>query len=553
MMASGTPLPKVTPEQESRYLLVVRGSGQQRIELKGATLTIGRRAGRDIVFPDAHVSREHARIEFGGGGYYVVDQQSTHGTFVNGERVERRLLKPGDRIEFGAPGECCVLFHCEQPAEEKSRARQFLTQVAARPTAGASELETLRMFLEAAHALNTSGVLTDVLVTLIDSALRLTRAERGFVFLCDRRGELELAQGRDNRGLVLTEAKGISRSVLREATSTASEFLVTGTEDEAKLAGRQSIVAHDLRTIVCIPLRRSQFRKGENQHLETHGSINGVLYLDSHLIAGKLSSVSHDLLRMLATEAASLVENAQLVKAEQDALAYERELAIASTIQQRLMVVNLPHVPFASIEARNISCKEVGGDFFDVIRLADSLALVLADVSGKGMSAALLASIIQGMVYPQLVQGIPLVKIAEIANRFIYEKVFGQKYATLVLAKLDPFGTLEYINCGHIRPVLVSGDTVTRPSNSNLPVGLVLPATFEGEVVKLHKGDELLVISDGIIEAEDAAGEFFGDERLEQAVAQGCSLEAVFGAVDRFRGCTPLNDDCSVLKLVYRG
>ncbi len=151
-------------------------------------------------------------------------------------------------MEFGVRGEACVIFDPDK--QQQSRSREFLSQVSmwkppsstGAPSA-AAELETLTLFLEAARKLNTSTVLEEVLLTLIDSTLQLTKAERGYVFLKEENGDLRLVAGRNNRGEVLMDDSTISRSILREAVSSASEFLVTDNEDFSKMAGRESVVA----------------------------------------------------------------------------------------------------------------------------------------------------------------------------------------------------------------------------------------------------------------------------------------------------------------------
>lgn len=553
-MAASAPIrhPGLEPE-----LLIVRGTSQERFPLSKPQITIGRRADRDIVLTEPHVSRDHANIILDGGDCYVVDSGSTHGTFVNGKRVQRCLLNPGDRIDVGGHCNTYILFGSSmtalaQPLAEISKpasAPQFLSQIAGlrSSSAEARELEMLRMVMEAARSLNTSGVLTEVLESLVEAALRLTRAERGFVFLCDDNGVLQLAAGRNDRGVALSEAKGISRSVLYEAGKMASEFLVTETQNDAAMAGRQSIIDHDLRTIVCIPLRKSQFRQTETG--ET--GVMGVLYLDSHSLTGKLSSVSTELLRTIAREAAALVENAYLAKAEQQALAYQKELQIASSIQQSLMEVKIPAVPFATVKARSIACKDVGGDFFDVISVPGSLTVIVADVSGKGVSAALLASVLQGAVYPLILQGVALDRIAEMLNFYVYNRVMGKKYATMIMARIQQDGSLEYINCGHIQPVLCSDGQVIRLQNSNLPIGLLVPAMFSIERVHLKHGDQIMLVSDGVVEAETESGEFYGDERLESELRSSCSVDDLFTSVTRFCAGAPLGDDCTALQLTF--
>jgi sigma-B regulation protein RsbU (phosphoserine phosphatase) len=530
-------------------LLIVVGGAQTHYVLAKPVVTIGRRPDRDVVIAEPHVSRNHAQIEQRGPDYFIVDLGSSHGTFVNGQPTEHRCLRGGDRIELGGHGGSYLVFKDSRPSSlsNSSDSREKLSKIMSRQTSSdrPGELQLLNLFIEGARALNNSSVLGEVLATLVEISLRLTKAERGFAFLCKDDGQLELKAGRTERGDMLTDASGISQSVLQEVIASASEFVMS--MGDAEMTGRESIIAHDLRSIVCIPLRKSKFRDSGCDELGTIG----VLYLDSRIEKGKLPDVSHELIRAIAREAAALVENAYLVKSEQEAMAYQKELAIASTIQQSLMEVKIPSLTFAEVEARNISCKEIGGDFYDVIHLPDCVAVIVADVSGKGISAALLASVMQGAIYPQLLQGLPLEQIAEGLNLYVYNKIVGQKYATLLMMKLYENGELEYINCGHVKPLLYSEGSIGGLDNENLPVGLISPATFAGGRAQLRDGDRVLLFTDGVVEAENQSGDFFGNEGLEAALASEFSLGKLFAALNAYRGQTPLADDCTALFLRY--
>src|SRR5271166_4524822 len=534
-------------------LVVVEGSDRRTLVLDHYPFTIGRRTDRDLVMADPRVSREHAHFVRESDGTYIVDQNSRHGTFVNGERVIRRKLARNDRVEFGVTGATYALFSPDR--SPSSAAQQFLSQFSTwKPASGAgSDLEMLNVFLEAARKLNTSGVLDDVLHTLLEAALRLTHAERGFVFLRQNDGELHLAAGRDKKGERIDDDSTISRSVLRDAARSASEFLVTDTDDSGKLVGRDSVIAHNLHSVICIPLRKTVIQNKVKEDTKPGESdVQGVLYLDAHFLSGKLSSVSHDILRSIANGAATLVENAAVVQAEEDAAKrYRQELTIAAEIQQRLMTVTVPDVPYAKVNAISYACKDIGGDFFDLVYTDNGLSLIVADVSGKGVSAAVVASILQGMLYSQLARDSSLPEMIAAVNRFLCEKVGGQKYATLVVARLLESGELELINCGHVPPLLVSGDSITKLEAGNLPVGLVPGVEFQAYSVQLKAGDRLLLVTDGVTEAEDASGEFFGNDRLERCCREG--FAAIEQAVTDFRGETPLTDDCTITEMIYRG
>jgi sigma-B regulation protein RsbU (phosphoserine phosphatase) len=533
-------------------LVFVQGSEQKNIVLNRTPFTVGRKVDKDLVIADPRVSRDHAQIMQEGLEFFLVDLGSKHGTFVNGERIQRQKLERGDRLEFGARDSAYVLFN---PANKSSNtAREFLSQISGIGIkAETSELQTLRLFLEAARKLNTAGVLDEILITMLDVTLELTGAERAYVFLKDEEGKLRLAAGRNSKKEPLLDDKTISHSILEESMRANAEFLLTDTSRSLDLAGRQSIVAYDLRTVVCIPLRKLQVhatREAQPQAANASQAL-GVLYVDSRFASRDISGVSQDILHAIATEAASLIENARLVQAEEEARRYQQELSIAASIQQRLMQVKIPEVPFARLRGRNLSCKEIGGDFFDALNTKDGLAVVLADVSGKGVSAALLASTLQGMIYSHLSAGMPLLNVVTAVNRFFTDKLVGEKYATVLLARLRRDGELEYVNCGHVPPLLVCNGEVMRPPHGNVPVGLLPDATFESATCQMNFGDRFILVTDGVTEAENAMGDFFEDSRLEAAASKSPTLEGIFGAVTEFCAGNPLNDDCTVVELSY--
>src|ERR1700758_721051 len=266
-------------------LVFVQGSEQRNLFMDHTPFTVGRKVDKDLVIADPRVSRDHAQILQEGMDFFLVDLGSKHGTFVNGMRIQRQKLERGDRLEFGARDSAYILFN---PAHATSNtAREFLSQISViggiKPET--TELETLRLFLEAARKLNTAGVLDEILITMLDVTLELTKAERAYVFLKDEEGNLSLAAGRNSKKEPLLDDKTISHSILEESMRANSEFLLTDTSQSLDLSGRQSIVASDLRTVVCIPLRKLQVQQTRDAQTPapsaTAAQAMGVLYVDS--------------------------------------------------------------------------------------------------------------------------------------------------------------------------------------------------------------------------------------------------------------------------------
>jgi sigma-B regulation protein RsbU (phosphoserine phosphatase) len=533
------------------------GGALRKIVLRRLPFVIGRGQTCDLVLPFPYTSRIHAQLLEEGSDVVVEDCGSRHGTFVNGQRIVRHTLASGDAMQFGsldAPRLRLEPRAVESAPGDSAAQTTNVTQTQLRGVRpGRSDLEKLLWFLEAAQSLNSSGQVDRVFASLLETTLSLAGMDRGFVFLQSRNGEagsssqlLDLAFGLDARGTVLDDASTISHSVLNRAAQGTDQYVLTDNLNEANVA--ESILAHNLRTILCIPLRQTRESRTPGTGAPHHPVI-GVLYLDSSFHPELVSEVDQELLRTIAREAAALVENAQLAVLEDQARLHKEELQIAAHIQQRLMAVDIPSLPFAEIQAKSIACHEVGGDFYDVISAPECLAVALVDVSGKGVSAAILASTLQGMLFTQLSTGQPLASIAAATNRYLCLKNVG-KYATMLLARLYPTGHLEYLNCGHIRPRVCVGGEVLRLPVLNLPVGLMAQADYEAGSVMLNRGDCLVMVSDGFTEAEDHAGEFFGEDRFDQAIR--CSeIQKALTQMTEFCGGYPATDDITIVQLRF--
>ena len=522
-----------TKHPQEVAIVIETGGHRRRIVVSRSPFTIGRTDDCDAVIADFRVSRLHARIVNEEGGYFIVDAGSRHGTFVNGQRAERTRLKHNDEITLGVSGLRLVFVE----GAPVSNATQVLLRKFS-PESVSSELEKLTLFLDAALSLSGGVVLQDVLRNMLDYALRLTKAERGFVYLKQPGGAPALACGLDSAGSPLGQDTNVSRSVVQEAMASAAEFITGDATQQSELAVRESIVLNELRTVIAVPLRERRIAAAAQS-----GEVDGVLYLDSRSVSRNLSGVSHDVLRALAAECAAVLESARLMEAEQAAKQYRQEMEIAASIQRSLISESEVQCGFARVSGRSIPCKEVGGDFFDVFVSSRAVTVVVADVSGKGISAALLASVIHGMFYAQVSTGTHLVDAVTAVNRFLCSRVAGQKYATLLAAQLHNDGRLEIVNCGHVPPILVAGGVSMQISDGDLPVGLLADAQFHPIQRDFPVGGRLCIITDGISESEDAQGTEFGLARMEKCAQASDPLNETLSAVQLFCGHPEGADD----------
>lgn len=530
----------VAPIRFRRPTLLIEAAGKRRkIVVSRLPFTIGRAAHCDAAIPDFRVSRLQARLVNEDGEYFIVDAGSRHGTFINGKRRDRARLTNNDQITFGITGLRVIFLE----GTGDVRAPRVHPQKISLESVS-SELEKLTLFLEAAGALSSGLLVNDVLRMMINYALRLTKAERGFVYLKQADSSAALACGFDGMGNSISGDDKVSHSVVKEALVTATEFIAADAAQQEALATRDSIVANELRTVIAIPLRARHGHAG-SAVLETEG----VLYLDSHSVSRNLAGIGPDVLRALAGECALVLETARLIEAEQAAKQYCQEMEIAASIQRSLSPEADLHCKFARVKGRTIPCRAVGGDFFDVYESHEAVTVIVADVSGKGISAALLASVIHGMFYAQVSSGAELVDAASTINRFLWMRVAGQKYATLLAAQLRSNGRLQIVNCGHVPPVLAAGDIPTRMTDGDLPVGLLPHAKFHCIELEFPVGARLCVLTDGISECEDAEGGEFGLGRVENYLHVEDAFGVILDAVQLFRSHSEIQDDCTLVIL----
>ncbi|HEX3586867.1 MAG TPA: SpoIIE family protein phosphatase [Candidatus Angelobacter sp.] len=528
--------------QSSEAALLIEVGGQQHKHLiTKSPWTIGRAEECDATIPDLKVSRRQAKVLLEGVDYFIVDSQSRHGTFVNGSRCERAKLKNNDEITFGVAG--VKVFFLQDSAVANAphtSTSHLLTRLVSR--SDSSDLEKLRLFLEAARSLTGGVVVNDVLRNMLDYALKITRAERGFVYLKDddKNGMPVLACGLDSTGTILLNDARVSHSVVQEALASAAEFITGDALRQQALAERQSIVINELRTVIAIPLRA---RHG------TAAETDGVLYLDSRSVSHNLSGVSHEVLRALASECAAVLESAKLVAAEQAAQQYRKEMEIAASIQRSLISATLMENDFVRVNACSIPCREVGGDFFDVHITPDAVTVIVADVSGKGISAALLASVIHGMFYAQITSGSKLVDAVASVNRFLCSRVAGQKYATLLAAQVHRDGRLAIVNCGHVPAILTQDGAVTHVDDGDMPVGLIAEAGFHVIERELGAGARLCILTDGISETENAEGAEFGTAVVADYLCAAEPIREILAAVESFAGGAEAQDDRTLVVL----
>ena len=505
--------------------------------------TLGRSTDRDLCIPNPEISRAHALIDRDADGYFVRDTGSRHGTFVNGLRITTTRLRSQDQIALGTPENSLLFEVPENESSTKSLIAQFSqTSLHTRlPSSNtSSDLDTLSLFLKAAQSLTQHGARADVLSTMLEYTIRLTGAERGFVFLGTTAETLRFECGQERSGKPIATPTLVSQSVLREAAGSTLAFLFSDSL-ESQTIGRESLILSAIRNVVAIPMRS----RNASQLL-------GLLYLDSRAATHDFTRTRREILEAIASQATTLVENLRMLDAEREFVLLRKELEIAASIQRQIIPQNLPEFAYVRLGARTVPCTGIGGDFYDVIPVAGGFAAIVGDVCGKGVPAALLGAMAQGMFHAQMTSGASLVDAVQCLNSFIVERAPGEKYVTLAAMRYTKSESgqvqVELVNGGHVSPLIVraNGD-VEMITDGDPPVGMFGFVRFHGISIDVGPGDRILLLTDGITEAEDVQGTEFGSYGLMHYLREPNAVEALFLGLEQFCVGTRPQDDQTIL------
>jgi phosphoserine phosphatase RsbU/P len=533
-------------------LEVTDALGRRVVPLEKPAFAIGRRSGNDLQLVGSDVSRDHADISRENEHYILRDRGSRYGTFVNGEQVSEKTLVHGDLIRLGRSGGAEMVFLLdEQPLSSSSIERH--------PSSAVGDLRQIAALLEGLRALGSGRVLDEVLALVMDSAIEVTGAERGFIMLANPNNELEFKLARA-RGRVTLPGKSFetSRKIPEEVFSTGQERVVADLLDSNLVSEHNSTVVIGIRQVLCTPLRLVRYL--DRADMPNEEKRIGVLYLDSREKGAVLSRAARAALETLATEAAVAIENARLYRETLDKAKMEQEMRIAADIQRALLPEPQRMGGFFEAIGASMPCRAIGGDFFDYVDLpAGEFGFAVGDVAGKGAPAALLTAVLQGVFASQASSGTgPALTLSRV-NQALIRRSVESRFATAFYAVLTPDGRLTYCNAGHNPPLLIRKSGVEHLEKGGLILGLFEHATFEEETVQVSPGDVLLTFSDGVTEALSASGDEYGEDRLLECAMRFRDrsvtdlLDGILASVRQFTAGAVQSDDVTALVLRYVG
>ena len=530
-------------------LHVSDSQGRRVVVLDRPLFLIGRRTAADLQIVSTDVSREHAEIVQEDGRFTLRDRGSRYGTFVNGEQITERALQHGDRIRLGRTDAIELIF-----ATDAAKTTGFLDA-----SSDATNLKQMAAILNGLRALGSGRVLDEVLTLVMDSALEVTKAERGFMMLANAEGELEfkIARGKGKTTLSGTTFQ-TSEKIPREVFKTG-KTLTVGDLMEGSLAGQHDrTIAVGIRHVLCVPLKVTPMSEAGSGARDMR--VIGVLQLDGREKSTMMSDATRASLEAFATQAALAIESARLYAESAEKARTDRDLRIAAEIQRALLPEPSYEGPLCDLAAASIPCRTVGGDFYDYLDIGDrGLGFALGDVAGKGPPAALLAAAVQTNFAAQApISDNPAETLSRV-NKALLRRAIEARFATMFYGAITRDGSLSYCNAGQEPPLVVRADSMDWLEEGGPVLGLLSIATYAYDTVPLQPGDLVVVCSDGVTEARNLANEEFGRDRLVEAVKgrhgskPDVVLEHLLSVIKQFSQGAAQADDITAMVLRYRG
>jgi serine phosphatase RsbU (regulator of sigma subunit) len=403
----------------------------------------------------------------------------------------------------------------------------------------------VQMLLDVTRRIHAEANAQAVLEAIVDSLVALTRADRGFLLLKDEpKGELEIRIARDAQRRPLDVKKSrISRGVVNEVAATGRTRLIDDAAAADGYQARMSIISLSLRTILCTPLRSAD-------------ATVGVIYVDSNAITRRFTDADVPLVEAFAAQASAAFERIRRQQAETERDRMRSQLEVAAEIQRTFLPGTFPTIEGVRGAVASVPALEVGGDFYDVVRLPEGrVGVMVGDVSGKGVPGALFgARLLSDVRYEALFRD-DVRATVEAVNRIVCERAMRGMFVTFLYAVLDPAsGTVEFANAGHLYPVVRRADGALEAwqKPSGIPLGIVPDTTYETATRPLQRGDTLVLLTDGLEDAIGESGERFEHTRVEGTIrgAPGDPagiVSALCRATAAFTGHRPQADDQTLL------
>jgi sigma-B regulation protein RsbU (phosphoserine phosphatase) len=530
-------------------------------------VSIGRSPENTLAIPDPFCSGRHALIVTAGDRYFVRDNASKNGVFVDGKRVAgeveihrgNEILVGSTRISFDYE----ILTHVEildtpdstsglsmaVPLKDILKPQDIPSTVRAevKETDLAhirSEHRVLEVMKEVSQALILHKPLGELLEHIMDLIGQNVPMDRG-VLLLKEGNPVQLIPKviRVNDKNLQNQRFLLSRTIVNMAFEDQLAVVTSDAATDPRFMSRDSIIRSNVHSAMCAPLWNNR-------------EVIGIIYADRTSLSEEFGEEDLKMLTLLANLAAIKIENARLIEKALEQERLEKELALAAQIQRDFLPKASPPLPNFDIHGLNIPCQQVGGDYFDYIPVeAGQLGLVIADVSGKGVSASLLMASLRASLHAEVGSGHRIEHMAGKLNDFVCRSSGSSCFITFFYGELNPAtGGLRYLNAGHNPPlVLNAAGRLDRLDACGLCLGMFPGSEYECRGAQIDAGDILLLYTDGITESRNPVREEFGEARLIDYVRSRQDLPAaeiiqgLKSELQAFTQSQDLDDDMTIV------
>lgn len=546
-------------------LTVLKGSNSsQRIKLEnGDEFIMGRSPDCQVHIPNNAVSRQHAKITRSANGFYIEDLKSRNGTLVNNQAIDQRtLLKDNDKIKVC---DWLFAFHNENTpspqaieidegeGDSPSTVHASVGRMSQQQLLETQPSEKLRALLEVSNALGKTMQEETLLPQIADILFTVFKqADRCFIIIRDDNTEALIPKVIKTRRANAETSARFSKTIVKRCLESGQSLLFEDAQSGSQMALSASIAEFRIRSVMCAPLI--------NQDQDAFG----LIQLDSQDRNKTFTQEDLKLLVGVANQAAISIDNAKLHRIAVEGAVKKEEEELARKVQRSFLPAKLPDVSGYQFYAFYQAAKNVGGDYYDFIPLGDRLGVVLGDVAGKGMPAALLMAKLSAEARYCMLMHPEMNKAIAVLNEALLQAGMMDRFVTFSANRLDPVHhTVTLVNAGHMSPLIYRSGTNSleegiSSDQSGFPLGMIEGMEYDSAEVRLNPGDTAIIFTDGVTDALSVQNESFGADRVKEAILGDSALLAdaytpqeigkrLIAAVQKHSAGQYQNDDIAVV------